>query len=103
MDSRTGTTNLQPAVAGGLIRALSRRDLIVYGLAILTPTAAYPVFGVVQQVSHGHAALSYLVAMGAMLPTALSYGKMAAAFPVAGSTYTYAQQALHPVLGFLAG
>ena len=103
MDSRTGTTNPQAAEAGALIRALSRRDLIVYGLAILTPTAAYPVFGVVQQVSHGHAALSYVVAMGAMLPTALSYGKMAAAFPVAGSTYTYAQQALHPVLGFLAG
>jgi amino acid transporter len=72
-------------------------------LAILTPTAAYPVFGVAQQVSNGHAALSYLLAMGAMLFTAASYGKMAQAFPAAGSTYTYAQQALHPYVGFLAG
>ncbi len=86
-----------------LKRVLSRRDLILYGLVILTPTAPYPVYGIVQQVSHGHAALSYLVAMVAMLFTAASYGKMAAAFPSAGSTYTYAQRALNPHAGFLAG
>ena len=55
-----------------LKRVLSRRDLILYGLVILTPTAAYPVFGIVQQTSHGHAALSYLIAMIAMLFTAAS-------------------------------
>lgn len=41
--------------------------------------------------------------MVAMLFTAASYGKMAAAYPSAGSTYTYAGQALHPQIGFLAG
>lgn len=91
------------ATGKGFKRALSRGDLIVYGLAILTPTAAYPVFGVVQQVSNGHGALSYLVAMVAMLFTAMSYGKMASAFPVAGSTYSFAGNALHPALGFMAG
>jgi hypothetical protein len=44
-------------------RVLSQRDLILYGLVILTPTAPYPVYGIVQQASHGHAALAYLVAM----------------------------------------
>jgi amino acid transporter len=82
---------------------LSRKDLIVYGLAILTPTAAYPVFGVIQQASNGHAALSYVAAMAAMLFTAISYGRMATAFPVAGSTYSYSSQGLHPIAGFLAG
>ena len=86
-----------------LKRVLSRRDLILYGLVILTPTAPYPVYGIVQQTSNGHAALSYLVAMVAMLFTAASYGKMSGAFPSAGSTYTYAQQALNPHVGFLAG
>lgn len=86
-----------------LKRVLSRRDLILYGLVILTPTAPYPVYGIVQQTSHGHAALAYLVAMVAMLFTAASYGKMSGAFPSAGSTYTYAQQALDPHVGFLAG
>jgi putrescine importer len=90
-------------VAATLRRVLSRRDLILYGLVILTPTAPFPVYGIVQQTSHGHAALSYLVAMVAMLFTAASYGKMSSAFPSAGSTYTYAQRALNPHIGFLAG
>lgn len=41
-------------------RVLSRRDLILYGLVILTPTAPYPVYGIVQKISHGHAADGYL-------------------------------------------
>lgn len=84
-------------------RVLSRRDLIVYGLVILSPTAPYPVYGIVQQVSQGHAVLSYLVAMVAMLFTAASYAKMSAAYPSAGSTYTYAQRAFNPYAGFIAG
>ena len=86
-----------------LKRILSRKDLILYGLVLLTPTAAYPVFGIVQQISQGHTALCYLVAMVAMLFTAASYGKMSGAFPAAGSTYTYAQKALDPHIGFIAG
>jgi amino acid transporter len=38
-----------------------------------------------------------------MLFTALSYGRMAAAFPVAGSAYTYVRKSISPKLGFLAG
>jgi putrescine importer len=86
-----------------LQRVLSRRDLVLYGLVILTPTAPYPVYGIVQQTSGGHAALSYLVAMVAMLFTAASYGRMAGVFPSAGSTYTYTQRGLNPHIGFLAG
>ena len=95
-------TDPQP-VNSSLRRVLSRRDLILYGLVILTPTAPYPVFGIVQQTSHGHAVLSFVVAMVAMLFTALSYGKMSGAFPSAGSTYTYASNAFNPSVGFLAG
>ncbi len=84
-------------------RTLTRRDLIVYGLVILIPTVPYPVYGIVQIVSNGHAALSYLVAMVAMVFTAASYGKMAGAFPSAGSTYTYALHGFNRHIGFLAG
>ncbi|MGD0125647.1 MAG: hypothetical protein ABSF46_09830 [Terriglobia bacterium] len=52
-------------------RVLSLRNVIIYGLVILTPPAPYPVYGIVQQASHGHAALAYRVAM---LFTAASYG-----------------------------
>jgi amino acid transporter len=87
----------------GLRPVLTRRDLIIYGLVILSPTAPYPIYGAVQQASGGHATLCYLVAMIAMLFTATSYARMAAAFPVAGSTYCYVQRSLDPRLGFLAG
>jgi putrescine importer len=91
----------QAAERGGIRRVLTRWDLVLYGLTILTPTAPYPVYGIIQQASHGHAALSYLVAMIAMMFTAASYAKMAAAYPSAGSTYTYVQQTLSPYVGFL--
>ena len=102
-DQTAGSAVAESGGAPRFKRVLSRGDLILYGLVILTPTAPYPVYGIVQQVSQGHAALSYLVAMVAMLFTAASYGKMSGAFPSAGSTYTYAQRALNEHVGFLAG
>ena len=84
-------------------RVLRRWDLILFGLVMLGPTAPYPVYGIIQQVSHGQAALSYVIAMVAMLFTATSYARMAGAYPSAGSTYTYVQRTFSPWLGFLAG
>jgi amino acid transporter len=94
--------NQRPGM-GRMKRVLTRGDLILYGLVILTPTAPYPIYGIIQQESRGHAALSYLVAMVAMLFTAASYARMASAYPSAGSTYTYVQRTLGSHLGFLAG
>lgn len=94
----------QPASGKDVIRrVLRRRDLILFGLVIVGPTAVLPIYGIIQNVAQGQAALSYLVAMVAMLFTATSYGRMANVFPSAGSTYTYVQQTFHPYVGFLAG
>ena len=41
--------------------------------------------------------------MVAMLFTAISYGRMARAYPSAGSAYTYVTNELHPGLGYLTG
>jgi putrescine importer len=38
-----------------------------------------------------------------MLPTALSYGRMANAYPSAGSAFTYVGREINPFLGYLAG
>lgn len=84
-------------------RVLTRWDLILFGLVILSPTAVYPVYGIIQSVSHGQAAISYVVAMVAMLFTASSYGRMASVYPSAGSTYTYVQQTFSQHVGFFAG
>jgi putrescine importer len=77
--------------------------LVLFGLAFVGPTAPYTFFGVGAVQSDGHFAMVYLVAMIAVSFTAASYGKMAAAFPEAGSTYAYASKAIHPVAGYLAG
>jgi putrescine importer len=87
----------------GFTRVLSLRDLVLFGLAFVGPTAPYSMFGIATVKSHGHLALVYLIAMLAMSVTAISYGRMSAAYPEAGSTYVYASRALHPAVGFFAG
>jgi amino acid transporter len=91
------------AAPGGFRPVLSLWALVLFGLAFVGPTAPYTFFGVGSVKSHGHFALVYLFAMFAVSFTAVSYGRMAAAFPEAGSTYAYASRALHPAAGYLAG
>jgi amino acid transporter len=86
-----------------LRRVLSLRDLIFYGIVAVTPSAPVTVFGIASVNSRGHALLTILLAMAAMVLTAVSYGRMAALYPAAGSAYTYVGRGLNPHLGFLAG
>ena len=84
-------------------RVLGFWDLMFYGIVIIQPTAPLPSFGIVNTVSHGHAVTAVLLAMVAMLLTAVSYGRMAQAYPNAGSAYTFVGRELHPNLGLLTG
>ena len=84
-------------------RVLRLQDLVFYGIIIIQPTAPMPVFGIVSQKAHGHVVTAILIAMVAMLFTAISYGRMARAYPSAGSAYTYVSNELHPGLGYLTG
>lgn len=86
-----------------LKRSLSLADLVVYGMIFMIPIAPFGVYGYVNQEAPGMVPLAYIIGMVAMLFTALSYGNMARAFPIAGSVYSYAQRGLHPNVGFLAG
>jgi putrescine importer len=69
----------------------------------MTPTVLFDTFGIVTEETNGVVPLTYLVALVVMLFTAFSYGRMAKAFPSAGSSYTYTREAMHPRLGFLVG
>ncbi len=62
-----------------------------------------PVYGVVSETAHGHVVTAVLIAMVAMLFTAVSYGRMARLYPSAGSAYTYVGRELHPALGYITG
>jgi amino acid transporter len=77
--------------------------LVLFGVAFVCPTAPFPMFGIVSSISRGHMALAYLFAMTAMVLTAIGYGRMASAYPSAGSAYTYARKTLHPMAGFVVG
>ncbi|WP_369980058.1 APC family permease [Xanthomonas bundabergensis] len=86
-----------------LQRRLDMKDLLIYGLVFMVPTAPFSIFGGVFDISHGMVPLTYLLGFVAMLFTASSYQQMSQAFPVAGSVYAYVGRGLNGSLGFLAG
>ncbi len=101
-----GPMETSPAAAPGaprLRRTLTLWDLIFYGIVLIQPIAPVPLYGVAQKLSDGHFVTIILIALFAMLITAVSYGRMGALYPSAGSAYTYVGRGLNPHLGFLAG
>ena len=86
-----------------LRRSLSLWDLILYGVIVIQPVAPMSVFGVLSNRGHGHVVTTILIAMVAMLFTAISYGRMARAYPSAGSAFTYVGQEINPALGYVTG
>jgi putrescine importer len=95
----SSTQQAQP----GLKRVLGLGALVLYGIILIQPTAPMPLYGVVAQEARGHVVTTILIGMVAMLFTAISYGRMANAYPSAGSAYTYVGRELHPALGYLTG
>jgi putrescine importer len=86
-----------------LKRALRLRDLILYGIVVIQPVAPMSPFGALSNAGRGHVVTALVIAMVGMLFTAISYGRMARAYPSAGSAFTYVGQEMHPSLGFLTG
>ncbi|HKR27110.1 MAG TPA: APC family permease [Acidobacteriaceae bacterium] len=86
-----------------LTRVLGLWDLVFYGIVLIQPIAAVGLFGVAQQLSRGQMVTTVLIAMCAMMLTAVSYGRMASVYPSAGSAYTYVSRGLNAHIGFLAG
>ncbi|WP_030982527.1 APC family permease [Streptomyces sp. NRRL S-1813] len=86
-----------------LARTLTLKSVVLFGLAYMTPLIVLGTFGVVADTTGGAVPTAYLLALCAMLFTAHSYGKMAAAYPVAGSAYTDVREAIDGRVGFLVG
>src|ERR1700739_4654492 len=87
----------------GLRRPLRFRDLVLYGIILIQPTAPMPVFGVLYDKSHGHVVATIVFALVAMLFTAISYGRMARVYPHGGSAFLYVGKEIHPSLGYITG
>jgi amino acid transporter len=91
------------AGAGELRRTLSFHDLVMYGLAYVSPAAPFQILGFVWLKSNGLIALAYILGGVCMYFTARSYAVMTEAVPSAGSVYGFARHALGPFAGFVAG
>ena len=97
------STTTSASSAPRLKRSLTLWDLILYGIIVIQPVAPMSVFGVLSDRGHGHVVTTILIAMVAMLFTAISYGRMARAYPSAGSAFTYVGQEINPALGYVTG
>lgn len=84
-------------------KTLSLSQVVLFGLAYMTPIIVLGTFGVLAVTTEGAVSGAYLAALIAMLFTAHSYGRMASAYPVAGSAYAYVRHAIDDRLGFIAG
>jgi putrescine importer len=99
----TAESTSSASAAPKLKRTLLLWDLIIIGIVIIQPIAPMGIYGVISNAARGHVVTTILIAMVAMLFTAVSYGKMARAYPSAGSAYTYVGQEIHPALGYVTG
>lgn len=69
--------------AGRLLRVLTYWDLVVYGLAYISPLGPFSTWGFALALSGGAAPLAFALGAAALLFTAISYASMAK--EVAGS------------------
>jgi len=99
------TAAANPATPGAprLRRSLTLWHLIIIGIVITQPIAPMGIFGSIHNNAGGHVVTTILLAMVAMLFTAISYGRMARVYPSAGSAYTYVANEINPTIGYLTG
>ena len=92
-----------PSNGAHLRRTLTLWDLILYGVIVLQPVAPMSAFGALSDRGRGHVVTAVLIAMVAMMATAVGYGKMASVYPSAGSAFTYVAREIHPAAGYITG
>src|SRR5699024_4949920 len=104
MTSRIGPPNtLLTPTSVKLRRVLGVASLTLFGLAYMVPLTIFSSLGPVARVTDNGVAGAYVITLIVMLFTALSYGKMAGRYPVAGSAYSYGEKAFGDNVGFITG
>lgn len=104
MTSVTGPPHILPAKTPvKLRRVLGVGALTLFGLAYMVPLTIFSSLGPVAQVTDNGVAGAYVITLVVMLFTALSYGKMAQRYPVAGSAYSYSEKSFGGSAGFTTG
>ena len=66
---------------GHLKRVLGTPSLVLFGLVYMVPLTVFTTYGIVTEITGGRLPVAYLVTLAAMVFTARSYARMAAAYP----------------------
>lgn len=89
-----GTLDAANVPAAGWRRVLGFPSLMLLGLVYMVPLTIFSTYGIVVELTGGRLSAAYAAALIVMLFTARSYGRMAQAFPVSGSAYSYVTHVL---------
>lgn len=89
--------------AATLDRRLGGFSAALFGLAYICPTSVISTFGILAVGTGGAVASAYVIATSAILLTAISYARMAACYPQAGSAYAYVFRTVNPSAAFIVG
>ncbi|MFD0043730.1 APC family permease [Pseudarthrobacter scleromae] len=101
--ARNTPSHTAKGTGNALRRVLGVPTLVLLGLVYMVPLTIFSTYGIVVELTGGRLSAAYAAALAVMLFTARSYGRMAKAFPFAGSAYTYVTKSFSPGLGFMAG
>lgn len=93
-------TNIAPS---SMSSGLSLWQVVVVGVAYMTPMTVFDTFGIVSSATNGHVPLAYLLALVAMLLTAFSYARFSRVSDKPGSAYTYTADSCGQSTGFFIG
>ena len=86
-----------------LKRALTLKDLVLFGLLTVLPIAPVQVYPSIAQGTGGMVPLVYITGVVVLLFTVLSYRLLSQEFPYTGASYNFVARAVNPHLGFIAG
>ncbi|WP_269914555.1 APC family permease [Acinetobacter sp. HY1485] len=84
-------------------KRLALWQVIIIGVAYMTPMTVFDTFGIVSGTTEGRVPLAYLFALVAMLLTAFSYARFSRVSGESGSAYTYTAQSCGHSFGFFVG
>ena len=92
-------------MAGGakLLKTLTLFQVVVMGLAYLTPMAVFDTFAIVGDITDGRVATASCWRSAASCSPPSATATWCASSPSGGLAYTYAQKVFNPYVGFMVG
>ena len=84
-------------------KKMSLWQVVILGVAYMTPMVVFDTFGIVSGITDGRVPLAYILALLAMLLTAFSYARFSRKTEKSGSAYTYTAESCGAKAGFFVG